>query len=126
MGTGFLGVRLDFDGLGIDYNYGWAQVRYDDNANTMTLAAGAWPRPEPIRMNYGERGRLTMVNDTMMNHPMHLHGFYFQVMRRGSVLADSATGGRLAVTEDMSAGSTMSMQWTPDRNAGFSRADSTP
>jgi hypothetical protein len=37
VGTGFLGLRLDFDGLAIDYNYGWAQVRYDDNANIMTL-----------------------------------------------------------------------------------------
>jgi hypothetical protein len=37
VGTGFLGVRLDFDGTGIDYNYGWAQVRYDDAANKMTL-----------------------------------------------------------------------------------------
>ena len=37
VGTGFLGVRLDADGLGVDYNYGWAQVRYDDDANTMTL-----------------------------------------------------------------------------------------
>lgn len=37
VGTGFLGFRLDFDGLGLDYNYGWAQVRYDDPANVMTL-----------------------------------------------------------------------------------------
>lgn len=34
---------------------------------------------EPIRMNYGERIRLTMVNDTMMNHPMHLHGMFMEL-----------------------------------------------
>lgn len=34
---------------------------------------------EPIRMNYGERVRLTMVNDTMMNHPMHLHGMFMEL-----------------------------------------------
>ena len=34
---------------------------------------------EPIRMNFGERMRLTMVNDTMMNHPMHLHGMWMEL-----------------------------------------------
>lgn len=36
-------------------------------------------RAEPIRVNYGERIRLTMVNDTMMNHPMHLHGMFMEL-----------------------------------------------
>lgn len=34
---------------------------------------------EPIRFEYGERLRLTMVNDTMMNHPMHLHGMWTEL-----------------------------------------------
>lgn len=36
-------------------------------------------RAEPIRMEFGERIRLTMVNDTMMNHPMHLHGMWMEL-----------------------------------------------
>ena len=31
---------------------------------------------EPLRFRYGERLRVTLVNDTMMNHPMHLHGMW--------------------------------------------------
>ena len=31
---------------------------------------------EPIRLRYGERVRFTFVNDTMMNHPLHLHGMW--------------------------------------------------
>jgi CopA family copper-resistance protein len=31
---------------------------------------------EPLRFRYGERLRITFVNDTMMNHPMHLHGMW--------------------------------------------------
>ena len=31
---------------------------------------------KPLRMNYGERLRITLVNDTMMNHPIHLHGVW--------------------------------------------------
>ena len=31
---------------------------------------------EPLLFKYGERLRITFVNDTMMNHPMHLHGMW--------------------------------------------------
>lgn len=34
---------------------------------------------EPIALRYGERLRLRLVNDTMMNHPIHLHGMFFEV-----------------------------------------------
>jgi len=36
--------------------------------------------PEPIRFARNERVRLTMVNDTMMTHPMHLHGHFFEIV----------------------------------------------
>ena len=36
-------------------------------------------RAQHVRMNFGERIRLTMVNDTMMNHPMHLHGMWMEL-----------------------------------------------
>jgi CopA family copper-resistance protein len=31
---------------------------------------------EPLRFNYGERLRIVLVNDTMMTHPIHLHGMW--------------------------------------------------
>jgi len=31
---------------------------------------------KPLHFNYGERLRITFINDTMMNHPMHLHGMW--------------------------------------------------
>ncbi len=31
---------------------------------------------EPLRLRYGERVRITLVNDTMMEHPIHLHGVW--------------------------------------------------
>ena len=30
----------------------------------------------PLRLAYGERVRITLVNDTMMTHPIHLHGMW--------------------------------------------------
>lgn len=31
---------------------------------------------KPLEFKYGERLRITYINDTMMNHPMHLHGMW--------------------------------------------------
>lgn len=33
----------------------------------------------PINLNYGERVRLNFINQTMMAHPMHLHGMFVQL-----------------------------------------------
>jgi CopA family copper-resistance protein len=35
---------------------------------------------EPIPLRYGERVRFTLVNDTMMNHPIHLHGTWSELV----------------------------------------------
>jgi CopA family copper-resistance protein len=34
---------------------------------------------DPIQLRYGERVRITLVNDTMMSHPMHLHGMWSEL-----------------------------------------------
>jgi CopA family copper-resistance protein len=34
---------------------------------------------EPIHFRYGERLRFTFVNDTMMEHPLHLHGMWMHL-----------------------------------------------
>ena len=36
--------------------------------------------PDPIPFRYGERLRITFVNDTMMNHPIHLHGMWMELV----------------------------------------------
>lgn len=35
---------------------------------------------EPIRFERNERARVILVNDTMMQHPIHLHGHFFEVV----------------------------------------------
>ncbi len=35
---------------------------------------------EPIPMRRGERVRVTLINDTMMAHPIHLHGHLFELV----------------------------------------------
>ncbi|BBP02751.1 copper oxidase [Sulfuriferula plumbiphila] len=34
---------------------------------------------EPLLFHYGERLRIVLVNDTMMNHPIHMHGMWSEV-----------------------------------------------
>ena len=34
---------------------------------------------EPLRLKYGERLRIVLVNDTMMTHPIHLHGMWSDI-----------------------------------------------
>ena len=38
---------------------------------------------DPIVFNKGERVRMTLVNDTMMSHPIHLHGMFFDLVNGG-------------------------------------------
>jgi FtsP/CotA-like multicopper oxidase with cupredoxin domain len=62
----------------------------------------------PLRFTYGERLRLVLVNDSMMNHPIHLHGMWGEVeSEKGEFLVRKHTitvqpGQRLAygVTAD--------------------------
>jgi len=34
---------------------------------------------DPLALTYGERVRITLVNDTMMTHPIHLHGMWSEL-----------------------------------------------
>lgn len=44
-----------------------------------TLNGLKFSEADPIQLRYGERVRMTFVNDTMMSHPMHLHGMYVEL-----------------------------------------------
>lgn len=44
-----------------------------------TINGKKFEEAEPIALRYGERVQLTFVNETMMAHPMHLHGMFVQL-----------------------------------------------
>jgi FtsP/CotA-like multicopper oxidase with cupredoxin domain len=44
-----------------------------------TLNGKKYEDSSAIELEYGERVRLTFINDTMMAHPMHLHGMFVQL-----------------------------------------------
>lgn len=63
---------------------------------------------EPVRLKYGERVRFSLVNDTMMEHPVHLHGMWSDLedadgnflVRKHTVSIPPGTKRRFRVTAD--------------------------
>jgi CopA family copper-resistance protein len=63
---------------------------------------------EPLRFEFGERLRITLVNDSMMTHPIHLHGMWSEIenphaqfqVRKHTVMVNPAQRISYAVTAD--------------------------
>jgi FtsP/CotA-like multicopper oxidase with cupredoxin domain len=58
----------------IDVRLGGNMQRY-----IWTINGKKFSESKPINLEYGERVRLTFTNETMMAHPMHLHGMFVQL-----------------------------------------------
>jgi FtsP/CotA-like multicopper oxidase with cupredoxin domain len=58
----------------IDVRLGGNMERY-----IWTINGKKFSDAEPLRLRYGERVRLKFTNETMMAHPMHLHGMFVQL-----------------------------------------------
>ena len=52
----------------------------DMAAYRWTLDGQTYGKHRPLKVRTGERVELTVRNDSMMGHPMHLHGHHFQVV----------------------------------------------
>jgi len=62
---------------------------------------------KPLKFKYGERLRITYINDTMMNHPMHLHGLWSdletgdnQLVRKHTIVVQPGSKVSIRVTVD--------------------------
>lgn len=72
------GIELHLTGNMNRYIWGFNGVSYANAA--------------PITLNYGETVRVVLINDTMMNHPIHLHGMWSELEDdRGNFLARKHT-----------------------------------
>jgi len=62
----------------------------------------------PIRFGYDERVRVKLVNDTMMAHPIHLHGMFFELVngqghaqpKKHTVIVQPGSSATFDVTTD--------------------------
>jgi FtsP/CotA-like multicopper oxidase with cupredoxin domain len=76
----------------------------------------SWPHTERFTYATGDTVIWRWVNPTDSPHPMHLHGFYFDIVSRGNWAADTvfAPDERpLVVTEMPRSGQTFTMRWVP-------------
>lgn len=82
----------------------------------LSINGKMYPFTEPLEYAVGDHIRWRVINPTVAEHPMHLHGAFYELMSVGSFDADNSypSGERQSVvTQNMRPGSTMMMEWTP-------------
>lgn len=90
--------------------------------NALAINGRSWPHTERLTGTVGDTIRWRVINASQRGHPMHLHGFYFTLLSKGTALADTvfAAADRLAeVTDRMRPFSTLSLEWTPARQGNW-------
>jgi FtsP/CotA-like multicopper oxidase with cupredoxin domain len=89
---------------------------------TFVLNGLSWPATERLIYRRGDVVRWRVINLSSQTHPMHLHGFYFRVMRVGDGRRDEPVGngqGQRMVTHVLPSGGTLSLEWTPEREGNW-------
>jgi len=78
----------------------------------------SWPYTERLSQRVGDTIHWRVLNPSMSDHAMHLHGFYFQVNSLGDGEHDhvlSSEESHHAVTQYLVQGATTSLTWTAER-----------
>ena len=89
---------------------------------TLAINGLSWPHTERIDAAQGDSLHWRVINMSVLEHPMHLHGFYFRVDAVGNARGDSIytpAQRRLAVTELLLPGRTMAMTWSPSKGGNW-------
>ena len=84
----------------------------------LVINGKSWPHTERFTFTEGDTATWRVINPSAAPHPMHLHGFYFNVERSGAEGADTvlaASAIRQANTKLLPPGSTMDIRFVPDR-----------
>ena len=94
----------------------------DFGGEYLVINGRPWPYTERHTYAMGDSIRWRFINASYDTHAMHLHGFYFRVDARGDIARDTLywpDQRRMAVTERIEPGRTMSLVWSPDRPGGW-------
>ena len=89
---------------------------------TMSINGLSWPHTERLDYQQGDSVHWRVVNMTELDHPMHLHGFYFRMDSKGDGVNDSlytTDQKRMAVTEIIPPFQTMSLEWKAERSGNW-------
>jgi FtsP/CotA-like multicopper oxidase with cupredoxin domain len=85
---------------------------------TMAINGLSWPHTERFDVAQGDSLHWRWINLTSLDHPMHLHGFYYRVDTKGDGARDTVyapEAQRMVVTEIVDPGQTMRIAWAPTR-----------
>jgi len=82
----------------------------------------SWPFTERLTYKVGEPVNWRVINSSAIGHPMHLHGFYYNVHSIGDGEKDgqyAIKDTRRVVTQLLLIGQTMRMSWVPERSGNW-------
>ncbi|HEU5153816.1 MAG TPA: multicopper oxidase domain-containing protein [Gemmatimonadales bacterium] len=88
----------------------------------MVINGKSWPHTERLTFTQDDTVHWRWINPSASSHPMHLHGFYFDVESRGDGQRDTSylpDRRPREVTELMLPGETMLMNWVPVRTGNW-------
>ena len=83
----------------------------------VTVNGKSYPYTEPLEYTEGETVRWRVLNPSFSEHPMHLHGAFYQLLSLGDFESDTAFAPpdrQSVVTENLSGGHTMMLEWKPE------------
>jgi FtsP/CotA-like multicopper oxidase with cupredoxin domain len=69
--------------------------------SALTFNGKAWPYNERLTFTQGDSVHFRVINAAAVEHPLHLHGFYFRVARHGGTRADTAVAAGLQPLQNM-------------------------
>lgn len=91
---------------------------YDDRPfEVVSVINGkGWPHTERLTLQQGDSTRFRIINTIPLEHPMHLHGFYYRVLARGRWNKDGPIAPELQPlvnTDLLAPGGTLTLAFAP-------------
>ncbi len=90
---------------------------FQPDFEVVSINGKSYPYTEPLEYTAGETIRWRVLNPSISEHPMHLHGAFYQLLSLGDFESDtpSAPADRQSVvTENLLRGHTMMLEWKPE------------
>ena len=105
----------------------WSDGRAPDGGSDpgrefLVINGRPWPHTERLTYALDDSVHWRLINGSLSAHTMHLHGFYYRVEAKGDIARDTVywvDQKRMAVTEHIASGGTMSISWSPHRPGGW-------
>ncbi len=97
----------------------WAKHLFEHSfEGVLSINGKSWPYTERLHARLGEPEYWRVLNTTFLEHPMHLHGFYFRVDAMGDGESEHQfppAERRIVVTQSVEPGHTFNIMWVPER-----------